>query len=131
MAKAKPAKKPAAKKAPAAALLPKPKKGDKTYTKSKLIAHLAATVSSHGLGDVSKKQAAAFVDAYADVLRLYAPVGAPVPGLGKVVVKEIPARPARTIMSFGKEIQVKAKPKTQKVVFRFNKETKDFFRKGA
>jgi hypothetical protein len=34
-------------------------------------------------------------------------------------------------MSFGKEIQVKAKPKSQKVVFRFNKETKDYFKKGA
>ena len=130
MAKAKPAKKPAAKKA-AAALLPKPKKGEKTYTKSKLIAHIAAAVSDRGIGDVSKKQAAAFIDEFAAILRTYAPVGAPVPGLGKIVVKEIPARPARTIISFGKEIMAKAKPKSQKVVFRFNKETKDYFRKGA
>jgi hypothetical protein len=131
MAKAKPAaKKPAAKKA-TAALLPKPKKGEKTYTKSKLIAHLAAAVTERGLGDVSKKQAAAFLDEYSSVLRTYAPVGAPVPGLGKIVVKEIPARPARTILSFGKEIMAKAKPKSQKVVFKFNKETKDYFKKGA
>jgi hypothetical protein len=133
MAKAKPAKKPAAapKKNFAAALLPKPKKGEKTYTKSKLIAHLAAAVSQKGLGDVSKKQAAVFVEEFTNVLKSFAPVGAPIPGLGKMIVKEIPAKPARTIMSFGKEIQVKAKPKSQKVVFRFNKETKDFFKKGA
>jgi len=130
MAKAKPAKKPAAKKA-AVILLPKPKKGDKAYTKSKLIAHLASAVSQKGLGDVSKKQAAALLEELTSILKSYAPVGAPIPGLGKVVVKEIQARPARTIMSFGKEIAVKAKPKSQKVVFRFNKETKDFFRKGA
>jgi nucleoid DNA-binding protein len=131
MAKAKPAKKSAVKKPLSGAMLPKPKRGDKTYTKSKLISHIAAAVTSKGFGDVSKKQAAAFIDEFISTLKSYAPVGAPVPGLGKVVVKEIPAKPARTIMSFGKEIQVKAKPKTQKVVFRFNKETKDFFRKGA
>jgi nucleoid DNA-binding protein len=131
MAKAKPAKKPAAKKSFANAMLSKPKRGDKTYTKSKLIAHLAAAVSSKGVGDVSKKQAAAFVEEFTNVLKSFAPVGAPIPGLGKMVVKEIPAKPARTIMSFGKEISVKAKPKSQKVVFRFNKETKDYFKKGA
>lgn len=130
MAKAKPAKKSAAKKG-GVALLSKPKRGEKTYTKSKLIAHLAGAVSSKGVGDVSKKQAAAFLEEFTNVLKTFAPVGAPIPGLGKMIVKEIPAKPARTIMSFGKEIQVKAKPKSQKVVFRFNKETKDFFRKGA
>lgn len=106
-----------------------PKKGEKGYTKSKLIAHLAAAVSAKGLGDISKKQAAAFVEVYVDLLRLYAPAGAAVPGLGKVLVKEIPAKPARTIVSFGKEIKVSAKPKSKKVVFRFSKEAKEFFKK--
>lgn len=113
----------------AAPVLTGPKKGEKGYTKSKLIAHLAAAVSAKGLGDVSKKQAASFVESYVDLLRLYAPVGAAVPGLGKVLVKEIPAKPARTIISFGKEIKVSAKPKSKKVVFRFSKEAKEFFKK--
>lgn len=131
MAKAKPAKsaaKPAAKKAPVA-LLSKPKKGEKSYTKSKLVAHLAAAVSGKGFGEISKKQAAAFIEEYTNVLFTYAPVGAPVPGLGKVILREIPAKPARTIVSFGKEIKVSAKPKSQKVVFRFAKEAKEHFKK--
>jgi Bacterial DNA-binding protein len=134
MAKAKPAKsaaktaKPAAKKAPVA-LLSKPKKGEKSYTKSKLVAHLATAVSAKGFGEVSKKQAAAFIEEFTQVLFAYAPVGAPVPGLGKVLLREIPAKPARTQVSFGKEIKVAAKPKSQKIVFRFSKEAKDFFKK--
>jgi hypothetical protein len=128
-AKASASKKPAAKKSLAQALLPKPKKGDKAYTKSKLIAHLAAAVSQKGVGDVNKKQAAAFLDELTSLLFNYAPVGATLPGVGKMLVKEIPAKPARTIMSFGKEINVKAKPKSQKVVFRFSKDAKDHFRK--
>jgi nucleoid DNA-binding protein len=117
-------------KAKKVALLPKPTKGGKTYTKSKLLGHLAAAVSAKGFGDVSKKQAAAFVDEMVAVLKGYAVVGAPLPGLGKVVLREIPAKPARTIVSFGKEIKVAAKPKSQKVVFRFAKDVKDEFKKG-
>jgi nucleoid DNA-binding protein len=119
MAKAAPKK--------ASAILPKPK--DKGYTKGKLIAHLAAAVSAKGVGDLSKKQAAAVVEELADVLFQYAPVGAQLPGLGKLVLRQIPAKPARTIMSFGKEIQVKAKPKSQKLVFRFSKDAKARFAK--
>lgn len=131
MAKAKPAKsvKPAKSAKPAVALLGKPKKGDKAYTKSKLVAHLAAAVSAKGFGEVSKKQAAALVEELTGVLFVYASVGAPLPGLGKVVLREIPAKPARTIVSFGKEMKVPAKPKSQKVVFRFSKEAKEFFKK--
>ncbi len=131
MAKAKPAKsaKPVAKKAASVALLGKPKKGEKAYTKSKLITHLAAAVSAKGFGEVSKKQAAAVVEELTTVLFSFAPVGAPLPGLGKVVLREIPAKPARTIMSFGKETKVAAKKASQKVVFRFSKEAKDFFKK--
>lgn len=121
MAKAKTAKK--------TTILPKPKKGERTYTKSKLITHLAAKVADAGLGEVSKKQVAALLEELATTLKTYAVVGAPIPGLGKVVLREIPAKPARTIVSFGKEIKVAAKPKRVKVVFRFNKETKESFNK--
>ncbi len=126
MAKAKAAKKSSAK---SLAVLSKPKKGDKSYTKSKLISHLAAAVTQKGVGDVSKKQAAAFLEELTTLLFNFAPVGAALPGIGKMLVREIPAKPARTIMSFGKEINVKAKPKSQKVVFRFSMDAKDYFRK--
>ncbi len=123
MAKAKPAKK-----APAV-ILSKPKKGDKSYTKSKLVAHLAAVVSAKGMGEVSKKQATAFLDELQAVLFSYAPLGAVLPGLGKLILREIPAKPARTIVSFGKEISVSAKPKSHKLVFRFAKDAKEAFKK--
>ncbi len=123
---AKPAKK-SAKKSVTSAILGKPK--DKGYTKGKLIAHLAADASAKGAGEISKKQAAALVDSLTAVLFQYAPVGAVLPGLGKLVLKEIPKKPARTIISFGKEIQVAAKPKSQKLVFRFSKEAKSHFGK--
>jgi hypothetical protein len=125
MAKAKPALKPAAKKA---APSPLSKPGKKPYTKGQLITHLATAVSSKGLGDVSKKQAAAFIEELGNVLFNFAPVGAALPGLGKVVLREIPAKPARTIISFGKEIRVAAKPKRQKLVFRFSKDAKTRFK---
>lgn len=130
MAKAKPAKssKPVAKK-PVVAILGKPKKGDKAYTKSKMVAHLAAAVSAKGFGEVSKKQVASVLEELTGLLFTYASVGAPLPGLGKVVLREIPAKPARTIVSFGKELKVPAKKASQKVVFRFSKEAKEFFKK--
>ena len=87
MAKAKAAlapKKGAAKK-PAPSPLAKP--GKKGYTKGQLIAHLATAVSGHGLGDVSKKQAAAFVEELTNTLFNFAPVGAVLPGLGKLAIE--------------------------------------------
>jgi hypothetical protein len=130
MAKAKPAKssKPVAKK-PAVAILGKPKKGEKAYTKSKMVAHLAAAVSSKGFGEINKKQVGAVLEELTGLLFTYASVGAPLPGLGKVVLREIPSKPARTIVSFGKELKVPAKKASQKVVFRFSKEAKEFFKK--
>ncbi|HYE04316.1 MAG TPA: hypothetical protein VEL07_02235 [Planctomycetota bacterium] len=130
MAKSKAAPKKGAsanKSKPAASPLSKP--GKKGYTKGQLIAHLATAVSGKGLGDVSKKQAAAFVEELSNVLFTYAALGAALPGVGKVVLRQIPAKPARTIMSFGKEIKVSAKPKTQKLVFRFSKDAKQRFAK--
>lgn len=110
-------------------LLDKPKKGDRTYSKSQLISHLAEAVETKTGIETHKKQAAAFVEEMVKILFDYAVVGAPIPGLGKVLLREIPAKPARTIVSFGKEIQVAAKPKSQKVVFRFSKEAKELFKK--
>jgi hypothetical protein len=112
-----------------AVILAGPKKGEKGYTASKLAAHLAASVAAKGLPEISKKQAAAVLESLVGTLFSYATVGAKIPGLGKVVLREIPAKPARTIVSFGKEISVKAKPKSAKLVFRFSKEAKEKFKK--
>jgi|DewCreStandDraft_4_1066084.scaffolds.fasta_scaffold267241_1 nucleoid DNA-binding protein len=123
MAKAKPAKK--------TALLGKPKNGDRSYTANKLIAHLAAAVSAKGLGDVSKKQSAAFLEELVEVLFTYSPVGAKIPGLGKVVLRQVAARPARDGINpkTGEAIKIPAKPKSQKLVFRFSKEAKERIKK--
>jgi nucleoid DNA-binding protein len=118
---AKPASKKVIKKTPGA-LLGKP--GKRSYTKGQLVGHMAAVVSGKGLGDISKKQAAAFIEELGNVMFSFASLGAPLPGLGKLVLREIPAKPARTIVSFGKEIQVSAKPKSRKLVFRFSKDAK-------
>jgi nucleoid DNA-binding protein len=125
---AKPQKALAPKKKAAPPLLAKA--GKKAYTKGQLITHLAGAVSARGLGDVSKKQAQAFVEELAEVLFSHAQHGAVLPGVGKVVLRTIPAKPARTIMSFGKEVKVGPKPKTQKLVFRFSKDAKARFAKN-
>ena len=142
MAKAKPAAKSvksaksAAKPAKGAkkvvsAVLAAPKKDERSYTKSKLIAHLAATVSAKGFGDVSKKQATAFVEELVAVLFKFAPAGAAIPGLGKVVLRSVPAKPAREGINpgTGAKIKIAAKPASKKLVFRFAKDAKDAFKK--
>lgn len=111
------------------AILGKPKKGDRPYSKSQLINHLVDAVAKRGVGELSKKQVLAVLEETVQLAFNFAPVGAPIPGLGKVLLREIPAKPARTIVSFGKEISVPAKPKSQKVVFRFSKEAKEYFKK--
>lgn len=128
-----------AKKAPAlssdaaakAAMLSKPKKDGKAYTKTQLIAHLAAVVGKETGTEVSKKQASAFLDAYASLLMDYAPLGALVPGVGKVVLRKTPARPKRKGRNpaTGAEITIPAKKAGQKLVFRFAKQAKDLHNK--
>ena len=118
-AKKAPAKKPAAKKA--SAILKKPKSTDRSYTKSQLTAHLAEAVSAHGLGDVSKKQAAAFVEELAKLLIAYAPVGAALPGVGKLVLRQTKARIGRNPQT-GEPIKIKAK---KKLAFRISKQAKE------
>jgi nucleoid DNA-binding protein len=128
-AAAKPAKK-VAKKA-ATPLLSAPKKDERAYTKSKLVAHLSAAVSARGVGEVSKKQAAAILEELVAIAFKYAPVGAPIPGLGKLVLRKVASRPAREGINpgTGAKITIPAKPASQKLVFRFSKDAKAAFKK--
>ena len=126
-AKKKPAKKAAAKKpaAKGASILKKPV-GGKSYTKSQLIAHLAEAASAHGFGEVSKKQAAALVEELTSVMINFAPAGAALPGVGKLLLKKTPRRPARMGRNpaTGEEIKIAAKPAGKKLVFRISKAAK-------
>ena len=132
VAKKKPAKKAAAKKKPAkkaaakgASILKKPV-GGKSYTKSQLIAHLAEAASAHGFGEVSKKQAAAVVEELTSLMINFAPAGAALPGVGKLLLKKTPRRPARMGRNpaTGEEIKIAAKPAGKKLVFRISKAAK-------
>lgn len=107
------------------ALLPKPKKEDRGYTKSQLIAHLTEAVSKREIGEVTKKQTAAFLEELSEVMLKYAPVGATLPGIGKLVVKETPAKPATERVIFGELRKIPRKPKSKKLVFRIAKTAKD------
>lgn len=130
-AKKKTARKPARKaakktvKKPAGGTLKRPV-GGKSYTKSQLITHLAEATSAHGYGEISKKQAAAFLDELADVMINFAPAGAALPGIGKLLLKKTPRRPARMGRNpaTGEEIKIKAKPAGKKLVFRISKAAK-------
>lgn len=109
------------------ALLKKPTAKDTSYTKTQLIAHLAEAVTAHGLGEVSKKQAAAFLEEYNNLIMLFAPIGANLPGLGKVVLRKVPKKPARMGRNpqNGEPMEIPAKPATKKLVFRFSKAGKE------
>jgi nucleoid DNA-binding protein len=111
------------------AVLSKPKKDDKGYTKTQLIAHIAESVSARGFGELNKKQAAAVLEELADVMLKYAPVGANLPGIGKLVVRETPARPQQKRVIFGEERVIPRKPKGRKLVFRLAKSAKDAWNK--
>lgn len=105
-----------------------PKKGDKHgYTKAKLYAYLAHAVAQKGLPEISKKQAAAVVETLVETLFAYAPVGAKLPGLGKLVLREVKARPERQGINpkTGEKITIPAKPKSWKLVFRFERQAKE------
>ena len=126
VAKKKAAPKKAAAKKPVSALLKKPKATDRGYTKSQLAAHLAEAVGTATGTEISKKQAAAFVDEFAKLLILYAPVGATIPGIGKLRLKKTPRRPARMGRNpaTGEEIQIAAKPAGKKLAFSISKAAK-------
>ncbi|MFW5845570.1 MAG: hypothetical protein ACOCXJ_05025 [Planctomycetota bacterium] len=130
MAKAKaPVKKASPPAKAGSALLKKPKKGEKSYSKTQLIAHLTEAVNKRGLGEVTKKQTAAMLEELADVMLKYAPVGANLPGVGKLVVRETARRPAQTRVIFGEERKIPAKPAGRKLVFRIAKPAKDVWNK--
>lgn len=113
MATAKKTKKPSS-------LLKKPKSGDKSYTKSQFVAHLAEATSNAGVGAVSKKQVAACVDEMVKLLITYAPVKATLPGLGKLVLRQTKARMGRNPRT-GEPVQIKAK---KKLAFRISRQAK-------
>jgi len=110
-------KKAAAKKS---ALLKKPAAGGKSYTKSQMLAHLAEATSNHGYGEISKKQAAAFMEELGNLLIKYAPVGATVPGIGKLVLRRTKARIGRNPQT-GEPIKI---PARKKLAFRVSKQAK-------
>jgi DNA-binding protein HU-beta len=98
----------------------------KGYTRTKLIAHLAAKAEAAG-AQISKKSMAAVLEELVAVILANANVGASIPGLGKAVIRKIKARPARIGRNpaTGEEIKIKAKPAGKKFVFRFAKAVKD------
>lgn len=103
-----------------------PLKKGKAYTKSQLIAHLVATSCNQGLCDCNRKAVAALVEELVGTLIKYAEVGAALPGIGKLVLKKTPARPARMGRDprTGEPRQFKAKPAGKKLVFRISKKAK-------
>ncbi|MHC5068147.1 MAG: HU family DNA-binding protein [Planctomycetota bacterium] len=110
------------------AKLKKPKSTDKSFTKTQLIAHLTEVVNEAELGAaLNKKQVAALLEELANVSYAFAPVGATLPGLGKLLIKKTPARPARTGRNpaTGEEIQIAKKPAGKKLAFRINKAAKE------
>ena len=111
-------------KAPSA-LLKKPKSTDKGYTKTQLIAHLTEAINGQDIGEVNKKQVTAILDELSEVLIKYAPVGATLPGIGKLQLKKTPPRPARKGRNpqTGEEIDI-TQTSRQKTCFRVSVQAK-------
>lgn len=109
--------------ASSSAILPKPKKDGRGYTKSQLMAHLMESVNKRGdAGEITKKQANAVVEELVDVMIKYSSVGATLPGLGKLVLRKTPRRPARPGRNpaTGEAITISAKPAGRKLLFRIS-----------
>jgi nucleoid DNA-binding protein len=104
-----------------------PVKG-KGYTKLQLAAHLADAVSAQGQGELSRKAAAVAIDEVVALMIRFAKAGAPapLPGLGKLVMRTTKARPARKGINpkTGEEITIPAKKAGKKLVFRISKQGK-------
>jgi len=96
------------------------------YTRTQLAAHLAAKAEVGG-SSITKKAMAALVDDLVAVILASAPAGATIPGLGKVILRKIKARPAREGRNpaTGETITIKARPAGKKYAFRFAKAVKD------
>lgn len=117
---AKAAKKPSA-------ILKKPKTTDRGYTKTQLVAHITESVNALEIGELNKKQVAAVLEELSAVMIKYAPVGATFPGIGKLVLRKTPKRPARPGRNpqTGEEIMIPAKPAGKKLAFRISKAAKE------
>jgi nucleoid DNA-binding protein len=104
-------------------------KGGKRYTSTQLVAHLAAKAEAETGAPVARKAIKCVLEELTKVSLNYAPVGAPIPGLGKVVLRKVKARPAREGINpkTGEKIQIPAKPARTKLVFRFAKVAKEQF----
>lgn len=98
----------------------------KGYTRTKLVAHLAAQATTAG-AQISKKAMGQVIEELVAVILANASAGAPIPGLGKAVIRKIKARPARQGRNplTGETITIKAKPAGKKIVFRFAKAAKE------
>lgn len=96
------------------------------YTRTKLVAHLAAKAEAGG-SQITKKAMAVLLEDLVAVILSSAPAGATIPGLGKVILRKIKARPARKGRNpaTGEEITIKARPAGKKYAFRFAKAVKD------
>ena len=92
--------------------------GGKAMSKSEIAAHLAEKVG------ISKKQAVLFMQAHAELAYKQAKSTFVIPGIGKLVLAESPAR--EMMMRFGpKAGQIVKVPKRKKVKFRIAKAAKD------
>lgn len=92
----------------------------KSLTKSATIAKVAELAGKTLGTDVSKKQAAAFIDALVNLAYKEAKNKFTIPGLGKIVLRNTKARIGRNPKT-GEQIQIKAK---RKVAFRVAKAAK-------
>lgn len=95
----------------------------KAMTKTQILAAIA-----DGAG-ITKKQAAAAMDTLLGLAYKGAKgeKGFTVPGLGKLLVRKVPARKARMGRNpqTGEEVKIPAKPASKKVVFRLAKACKE------
>ena len=129
MAKAKPPVKKTAKKAAKKVVTLTGPKGGKRYTSTQLVAHLAAKAEVATGAPIARKVIAGILAELVKVSLTYAPVGGTIPGLGKVVLRKVKARPAREGINpkTGGKIEIPAKPARTKLVFRFSKDAKSAF----
>ncbi len=90
-------------------------------TKTQIVAGMADKAG------ITKKQAVAALEAMVAMAYKGAKDGFPVPGLGKLVIRKTPPRPAREGRNpkTGETIMIKAKPAGRKLVFRVAKVAKE------
>ena len=96
------------------------------YTKTQLITYLTEYAVNQGHEGITKKAVGEILDELSNTLIRSAKEGANLPGVGKLVLKETPARPARKGRNpaTGEEITIPRKPKGKKLAFRVAKAAK-------